>query len=176
MGLRRTAIRSIPKNVDAAHTTRPRLGRVLVDAGLLTEEQLEAALKEQTQSGRRLGEIVVERGYLSGPALANALATQHGGVVRTEYGIATGLGTPAGPRVPASSPEVTSPSPASGSEVAPESEPPAQAEPEPATEPAQTLSLLHVLEDWSGLLEDRCIPTDESLFNTFRDKAAGKNR
>jgi len=29
---------------------------------------------------------------------------------------------------------------------------------------------------WSGLLEDRCIPTDESLFNTFRDKAAGKNR
>jgi hypothetical protein len=27
---------------------------------------------------------------------------------------------------------------------------------------------------WSGLLEDRCIPTDESLFNQFRDKAAGK--
>jgi hypothetical protein len=27
---------------------------------------------------------------------------------------------------------------------------------------------------WSGLLEDRCIPSDESLFNLFRDKAAGK--
>ncbi|MEQ1883686.1 MAG: hypothetical protein ABL967_01395 [Bryobacteraceae bacterium] len=27
---------------------------------------------------------------------------------------------------------------------------------------------------WSGILEDRCIPTDESLFNKFRDHAAGK--
>ena len=27
---------------------------------------------------------------------------------------------------------------------------------------------------WSGILEDRCIPSDESLFNTFRDRAAGK--
>ena len=27
---------------------------------------------------------------------------------------------------------------------------------------------------WSGLLEDRCVPTDESFFNRFRDHAAGK--
>jgi hypothetical protein len=27
---------------------------------------------------------------------------------------------------------------------------------------------------WSGILEDRCIPSDESLFNKFRDHAAGK--
>ncbi len=27
---------------------------------------------------------------------------------------------------------------------------------------------------WSGLLEDRCIPTDESKFNKFRDTAGGK--
>ena len=26
---------------------------------------------------------------------------------------------------------------------------------------------------WSGLLEDRCVPSDESLFNQFRDRAAG---
>ena len=26
---------------------------------------------------------------------------------------------------------------------------------------------------WSGILEDRCVPSDESLFNQFRDKAAG---
>ena len=26
---------------------------------------------------------------------------------------------------------------------------------------------------WSGLFEDRCVPSDESLFNTFRDHAAG---
>ncbi|MEQ1949484.1 MAG: hypothetical protein ABL995_20000 [Bryobacteraceae bacterium] len=27
---------------------------------------------------------------------------------------------------------------------------------------------------WSGILEDRCVPSDEALFNTFRDHAAGK--
>lgn len=27
---------------------------------------------------------------------------------------------------------------------------------------------------WSGILEDRCVPSDESLFNRFRDHAAGK--
>jgi hypothetical protein len=26
---------------------------------------------------------------------------------------------------------------------------------------------------WSGLLEDRCVPSDESHFNQFRDRAAG---
>ncbi|HMB72196.1 MAG TPA: hypothetical protein VKQ06_01395 [Gammaproteobacteria bacterium] len=26
---------------------------------------------------------------------------------------------------------------------------------------------------WSGILEDRCVPSDESLFNEFRDQAAG---
>jgi hypothetical protein len=26
---------------------------------------------------------------------------------------------------------------------------------------------------WSGILEDRCVPSDESLFNKFRDRAAG---
>lgn len=26
---------------------------------------------------------------------------------------------------------------------------------------------------WSGILEDRCVPSDEALFNTFRDHAAG---
>jgi hypothetical protein len=27
---------------------------------------------------------------------------------------------------------------------------------------------------WSGLLEDRCVPTDEAKFNKFRDVAGGK--
>lgn len=30
------------------------------------------------------------------------------------------------------------------------------------------------ISGWSGILEDRCIPSDESLFNKFRDHAAGK--
>lgn len=119
------------EGVDAAHATRPRLGRVLVDAGLLNDEQLQAALAEQTRTGRRLGEIVVERGYMSGAALANALATQHGGVVRTEYGIATGL--PPAAAAPAPVPEPNAPD---------------------TPERTESLSIVSVLEDWSGLLED----------------------
>jgi hypothetical protein len=78
--------------VNAAELPAPQIGRILVAAGLLTEEQLALALEEQAQTGKRLGEIVVRRGFMSGPALANALAEQHGGVLKTEYGFASGLG------------------------------------------------------------------------------------
>jgi len=78
--------------VDAAQLQAPQLGRILIAAGLLSEEQLAQALEEQAQTGRRLGEIIVQRGFVSGPALANALAEQHGGVLKTEYGFASGLG------------------------------------------------------------------------------------
>jgi hypothetical protein len=78
--------------VDAAHTTtRPKLGQLLVEGGLLTEEQLADALTEAQAKGRKLGSVLVERGILSGPALANFLADQQGGIIRTEYGIATGF-------------------------------------------------------------------------------------
>jgi type IV pilus assembly protein PilB len=43
----------------------------------LTAEQLEQALAEKEATGRRLGEIVVERGWISPRALAEALAEQH---------------------------------------------------------------------------------------------------
>ena len=78
--------------MDAAQLPAPQLGRILIAAGLLTEEQLAQALEEQSRTGSRLGEIIVQRGFISGPALANALAEQHGGVLKTEYGFATGLG------------------------------------------------------------------------------------
>jgi hypothetical protein len=78
--------------VDAAQLPAPQLGRILVAAGLLDEEQVAQALEEQAQTGQRLGEIIVQRGFISGPALANALAEQYGGVVKTEYGFASGLG------------------------------------------------------------------------------------
>jgi hypothetical protein len=35
--------------------------------------------------------------------------------------------------------------------------------------PKETMSI----GGWSGILEDRCVPSDESLFNQFRDRAAG---
>lgn len=62
----------------------------MVDAGLIGETELERALAEQARTGRPLGEILVQGGYVSGPAVANALAIQYGGVLRTEYGVAAG--------------------------------------------------------------------------------------
>src|SRR5437764_3647434 len=82
----------ITRIMNAAEIPAPQLGRILIAAGLLSEEQLAQALEEQAQTGRRLGEIIVQRGFISGPALANALAEQHGGVLKTEYGFASGLG------------------------------------------------------------------------------------
>jgi hypothetical protein len=32
---------------------------------------------------------------------------------------------------------------------------------------------LMAIGGWSGILEDRCVPSDESLFNQFRDRPAG---
>jgi len=62
-----------------------------VDKGLVTKEELELALTEQSESGRLLGAILVERGYVSGPALAVALAEQYGVELDTERGFGTGL-------------------------------------------------------------------------------------
>ena len=56
---------------------RPLLGELLVDAGHLTPEQLDAALNQQQQFGRRLGEILLGRGWITSRALAEALARQH---------------------------------------------------------------------------------------------------
>ena len=64
---------------------------MLVEAGLIEAEELEHALAVQKESGRLLGAILVERGYISGPALAAALARQYGVELTTERGFGTGL-------------------------------------------------------------------------------------
>jgi hypothetical protein len=98
-------------NMEAASGSPPQpLGVLLVGNGLLTQEQLAAALAEQQQTGRPLGEIVVARGWVSGPLVAQALATQRGGLTKTEYGYATGF--PSGdeataPAAPVAPPPVT---------------------------------------------------------------------
>ena len=58
------------------------LGTLLVDEGLLTQPQLEVAVVEQRRTGRLLGQILVDFGYVSGFELARALAAQHGVDVR----------------------------------------------------------------------------------------------
>ncbi len=52
------------------------LGDALLQQGVLTDEQLKAALVEQRHSGRKLGHIFIESGYVTEEALARALASQ----------------------------------------------------------------------------------------------------
>jgi hypothetical protein len=59
------------------------LGELLVDEGLLTEDELEQALLDQARTGRLLGQIVVANGYLSAFSLARVLSEQHGVQLRS---------------------------------------------------------------------------------------------
>ena len=73
----------------------------MVDEGFLTLDQLSLALAEQDRTGRPLGKVLVELGFVSEGAVANALAEQHGGLLKTEFGISAGLGTHPGGAAPA---------------------------------------------------------------------------
>ena len=55
---------------------RIRLGDLLIQEGLLTDEQLKLALEEQKRSGRKLGRVFVDSGYVTEEAIAKALARQ----------------------------------------------------------------------------------------------------
>lgn len=57
---------------------RKLLGNMLVDAGFITEAQLQDALAEQTQTGERLGRILLDRGYVSKQTLGQMLEVQRG--------------------------------------------------------------------------------------------------
>jgi type IV pilus assembly protein PilB len=57
---------------------RIRTGEVLVEAGLLTEQQLEQALADQKRTGRFLGQTLVESGLVTGEQLVTALARRLG--------------------------------------------------------------------------------------------------
>lgn len=54
------------------------LGTLLVHVGALTAEQLEQALAEKEEGGRRLGEIVIAHGWVPAARVAMVLAEQHG--------------------------------------------------------------------------------------------------
>jgi type IV pilus assembly protein PilB len=53
------------------------LGALLLREGLVTSEQLEAALLEQQRVQKRLGEILVEQGVVTSRQIAQALAAQY---------------------------------------------------------------------------------------------------
>jgi hypothetical protein len=72
-----------PLNGDpgGSHMTRrltTRLGQLLLDAGLLSVEQLEAALDRQQETGERLGALLVAEGYLGESDLLATLEKQYG--------------------------------------------------------------------------------------------------
>jgi hypothetical protein len=87
----------------------PRLGEVLVQHNVITLENLTRALEEQQQTGRPLGEIIVQRGYAPPHLVAQALATQYGQMVKTEYGYATGFQAQANLQAPAAAPAPAAP-------------------------------------------------------------------
>ncbi|WP_287194781.1 GspE/PulE family protein [Syntrophothermus sp.] len=59
---------------------RPRLGELLLQAGAITEDQLQQALKLQKEAGpgQRLGDILVKNGFVTEAELARALEEQLG--------------------------------------------------------------------------------------------------
>jgi type IV pilus assembly protein PilB len=54
------------------------LGALLIDEGLLTDAQLDAALAEQARSGKPLGRLLIESGNISEAELVRTLARQVG--------------------------------------------------------------------------------------------------
>lgn len=59
-----------------AQQQRIRLGDLLVEHKLISESQLQAALAEQKKTGRKLGRVLIENGYVREDALLNLLSSQ----------------------------------------------------------------------------------------------------
>lgn len=57
---------------------RKRIGDLLVEAGLLTQEQLSTALQEQRETNMRLGEFLINRSYITEQQLIEVLEFQLG--------------------------------------------------------------------------------------------------
>jgi type II secretory ATPase GspE/PulE/Tfp pilus assembly ATPase PilB-like protein len=64
--------------MDTTVALRKRLGQMLTEAGLLSEQDAEQAAQEAAAAGRKLGDYVVERGLVTADALAMTLSLQFG--------------------------------------------------------------------------------------------------
>jgi hypothetical protein len=132
----------------------PLLGRLLVERGLLGEEQLAAGLAEQERTGAPLGKVLIDLGFVDGAIVALALATQHGGLLKTEYGVATGFPT-VEPGTPVVDPPL-GPAPTDGTPVssAPDLRMPAPAAPTGGLPPAEPPSQVSVRESPHSVVAD----------------------
>jgi hypothetical protein len=68
---------------DASH---PSLGRLLVQRGVISDEQLETALRVQRDEGGMLGEILTARGWVTPLSIAAAVAKQREGGAADPHG------------------------------------------------------------------------------------------
>ncbi len=59
-----------------ARPEKIRLGEVLIQQKLLSEEQLNQALADQKRTGRKLGRVFVENGFVTEEQISGALARQ----------------------------------------------------------------------------------------------------
>jgi len=57
---------------------KKKIGEILVEAGYITEQQLQKALKEQAVTGEKIGEILVNKGWIVKKELDQSLAIQIG--------------------------------------------------------------------------------------------------
>jgi len=67
------------------------LGELLVEQSWITPADLEQALEEQERTGRKLGQIVVESGFISVEGLTKVLLEQCGIDMSTQDGFGSGL-------------------------------------------------------------------------------------
>ena len=67
---------SQPDEIPVEPLLRRPIGEIFVDRGFVTDEQLEKAVEVQSKTGQRIGEVLVEQGSLSRLDLASALAEQ----------------------------------------------------------------------------------------------------
>jgi hypothetical protein len=67
------------------------LGAVLVEQGLVTNDDVDGALAVQVETSQPLGEILLQRSLIARPTLAKALAAQRGTSLDEEGGFGSGL-------------------------------------------------------------------------------------
>ena len=57
-------------------SSAPLLGRMLVERGLITEDELERALELSEKTGKPIGDVVLELGFVASTKIADLLAVQ----------------------------------------------------------------------------------------------------
>jgi hypothetical protein len=160
--------------VEAARIPWRPLGRLLVEQGLLTEDELERALEHQATTGRRLGETLVDLELVSHPALSRALAEQYGIELKSETGFGTGLRAEIERRHDQGRDSEIAPVPQS-SETAPAlSLVPELEAPEPDELDSENVLLAQLEEQWAKLAaaEERLLESERDELEQVNELAA----